>query len=90
MYIWYMSNTVTTKDLRENLAEVIDHATHDEVTYVTRRGRQVAAVVPISVVENARKYEEAQVAAMLDKSLGDPRPNVPMSEVLAETLARTE
>jgi hypothetical protein len=57
---------------------------------VTRRGREVAAVVPIAALAALREYEESQVAAMIDASLAGGGANVPMGDVIAETLARTE
>jgi prevent-host-death family protein len=90
MYASYMTTVISTVELRDKLADVIDNARHDEVTIVTRRGHEAAAIVPISALAALRRYEEAEVLAMIDASLADPRPSVPMSEVIAETLARSE
>ena len=90
VYLWYMVATVSTRELRDSLADVIDQASRDEVTIVTRRGREVAAVVPIAALAALREYEESQVAAMIDASLAGGGANVPMGDVIAETLARTE
>jgi prevent-host-death family protein len=85
-----MTVTLSTRELRDSLADVIDQAARDEVTIVTRRGREVAAVVPIAALAALREYEESQVAALIDASLADTSPSVPMADVIAETLARTE
>lgn len=85
-----MDNTASVRELREHLSDVLSRADHDEITTVTRNGREIAAVVPISVVAEWRRWEEERVIAMIDESLADSRPNVPMADVLAETLARDE
>jgi len=39
-------------DLRQHLAEVLnDTAVHGRITYVTRNGRRIAAIVPVPVAE---------------------------------------
>ena len=85
-----MDNIASIRELRDGLADVIDRAAHDELTVITRRGREVAAVVPITMVNEWRRWEEEHVVAMVDKAMADPRPGVPMAEVLADTLARPE
>lgn len=90
VYTCDMSETASIRELRDNLADIVDRASHNEVTTVTRRGRPVAAVVPIALVDEWRRWEEERVIAMIDESLADPCPSVPMSDVLAETLARPE
>jgi prevent-host-death family protein len=48
----------SVRDLRRYLADILNAATaHGTVTYVTSRGRRIAAVVPLSVVEAARKAD---------------------------------
>jgi prevent-host-death family protein len=43
---------VGVKELRENIADVLnDVAAHSRVVYVTSRGRRIAAIVPLAVVE---------------------------------------
>jgi prevent-host-death family protein len=98
VYAWCMSDTdlpvMTTREARDNLADVIDNAAHDKPTIVTRRGRPVAAVVPISMVQRARRYEEAAeeqyLAALIDHSEANPGEPTSLDDVIAETLARTE
>lgn len=85
-----MDNIASIRELRDTLADVVDRAAHDEVTVVTRRGRKVAAVVPIGMVDEWRRWEEEHVVAMIDKAMADRRPGIPMTDVLAETLARPE
>jgi prevent-host-death family protein len=38
---------VSTVDLRKNMAAVVDAAEKGKTTYITRRGRRIAAVVPL-------------------------------------------
>lgn len=47
---------VSTRELRENLADVLnDAAVRGKITYVTNRGRRFAAVVPVEVAEEAEE-----------------------------------
>ena len=40
------------RNVREHLADVVDRADRDETpTYITRRGKKVAVVVPVDLVE---------------------------------------
>ncbi|HEY9439458.1 MAG TPA: type II toxin-antitoxin system Phd/YefM family antitoxin [Streptomyces sp.] len=40
------------RNVREHLADVVDRADRDETpTYITRRGKKVAAIVPIEFVD---------------------------------------
>ena len=83
--------TSSVRELRDTLADVIDRATHDEVTIVTRRGREVAAIVPIEMVEEYRRWEEERVAALIDERMAASDGTGPsLAEVMAETLARPE
>lgn len=93
MYVWYihyMDNTAPIREVRDHLADVVDRATRDELTIITRRGREVAAVVPIELVHEWRRWEEERVVAMLDARMSSTEPGVPIEEVIAETLARPE
>lgn len=45
---------LSTAEVRANLAEVVHAASvRDRITYITSRGRRVAAVVPLPVAEAA-------------------------------------
>jgi prevent-host-death family protein len=85
-----MDNIASVREVRDHLADIVDRATRDELTIVTRRGREVAAVVPIELVREWRRWEEERVVAMLDKRMASTEPGVPIEEVIAETLARPE
>lgn len=47
----------TTREVREHLADVVNAAIQGQVTYVTSRGRRVAAIVPLAVAERAAETE---------------------------------
>jgi prevent-host-death family protein len=60
VYRWYMTSPETEapiREVRDNLADVVDRAVGGSVTYVTRRGERVAAVVPLSVAAATRRPE---------------------------------
>ncbi|MFG2046031.1 hypothetical protein ACGFIW_01205 [Micromonospora sp. NPDC048935] len=43
----------SVRDTREHLADVLYDAAGGKVTYVTSRGRRIAAVVPLTVADDA-------------------------------------
>ena len=45
---------LSTREVRGHLAGVINNAIRGQVTYITSRGRRVAAVVPLAVVDQAQ------------------------------------
>lgn len=85
-----MDNSASIREVRDHLADVVDRAAQDELTIITRRGREVAAVVPIELVHEWRRWEEERVVAMLDERMSSAEPGVPIEEVIAETVARPE
>lgn len=49
---------LSTRDVRASLAEVINQAAvHGRITYITSRGRRIAAVVPVAVADMADQSE---------------------------------
>lgn len=76
-------------DARDRLADVVNEAAYaGQVTYLTRRGRRVAAVVPAEVVEAAERWEDEQLGRMADEALAEmkrtgERP-VPLDELRRE------
>lgn len=84
---------MTTRQVRDRLATVVDAARSGEPTIVTQRGRRVAAIVPIDLLdEYDRLVEAADTAVIRDRlaRLEAGEPTFSLAEVLAETLARTE
>ncbi len=49
-----MAEEKSVRDVRANIADVIhDASVRGQITYITSRGRRVAAVVPVPVAEAA-------------------------------------
>ena len=75
---------VNTTEARENLAEVINRVTYakDRVR-ITRRGKQVAAVVPIEDLELLERLEDEIDIREAKKALADARKygTIPWDEV---------
>ncbi|WP_157254809.1 type II toxin-antitoxin system prevent-host-death family antitoxin [Nonomuraea typhae] len=47
-------NEMSVRDLRSELADVLnDAAVYGRITYVTNRGRRIAAVVPVPIADQA-------------------------------------
>jgi prevent-host-death family protein len=81
--------TESIREAREHLATIVDRAERDgEPTVITRRGRDVAAVVPIELLREYRLLEEQAVLQIIAERRDEP--TVSMDEVVAETLARAE
>nr|BEK69656.1 hypothetical protein KPHV_68830 [Kitasatospora purpeofusca] len=80
--------TVSIREAREHLADVVDRAERDEPTVITRRGREVAAVVPIELLREYRRWEERELMRLIEERRDEP--TYSLDEVMAETLARPE
>lgn len=70
-YGWYMSEPVgdlSMSDAREHFADVVSRAAYaGRITYVTRRGQRMAAIVPAEAAEAIERAEDAEdVAAARD------------------------
>lgn len=84
---------MTTRQVRDQLAQVIDDAREGEPTVITNRGRRVAAVVPVEMLDEYERLSEAADLAIIRERLARVdagEPTVPLNEVMAETLARAE
>ncbi|WP_406184603.1 type II toxin-antitoxin system prevent-host-death family antitoxin [Streptomyces sp. NBC_01006] len=79
------------RDVRAHLAEAVERADRDDVpTAITRRGKQVAAVVSIEVLRKYQEWEEREINRVIDKRMASPAAGVPIEDVMRETLARGE
>lgn len=79
------------RELRSHLADVVDRADHaDEPTIITRRGREVAAVVPIEMLRQYRVWEDEYYANLVRERMQSPAEGIPLEEVMAEVLADDE
>ncbi|MFF0107211.1 type II toxin-antitoxin system Phd/YefM family antitoxin [Streptomyces hirsutus] len=83
--------TESVRDVRAHLAEVVERADRDDVpTVITRRGKQVAAVVPIEVLRKYQEWEEREINRIIDERMVSPAVGVPIEDVMRETPARSE
>ncbi|HEX3830098.1 MAG TPA: type II toxin-antitoxin system Phd/YefM family antitoxin [Sporichthyaceae bacterium] len=79
------------RDVRAHLAEVVERADRDDLpTVITRRGKQVAAVVPIDVLRRYQAWEEREINRIIDERMADAAAGIPIEEVMRETLARSD
>ncbi|WP_030216216.1 type II toxin-antitoxin system Phd/YefM family antitoxin [Streptomyces sp. NRRL WC-3626] len=79
------------RDVRAHLAEVVERADRDDTpTVITRRGRQVAAVVSIEVLRRYQEWEEREINRIIDERMASPSAGVPIEDVMRETLERGE
>lgn len=74
---------------RERLADVVNEAAYTgQVTYVTRRGQRLAAIVSVETAEAAERWEDEQLGRMADEALAEMRQSgeepVPLDEVRDE------
>ncbi|MGH9307667.1 MAG: type II toxin-antitoxin system prevent-host-death family antitoxin [Acidimicrobiales bacterium] len=57
-------------DVRLRLAAVVNEAAYGgQVTYLTRHGRRLAAVVPVETAEAAERWEDEQLGRMADEAV---------------------
>ena len=92
-YTWYigcMDNTASVREVRENLADVVERAAHDELTIITKRGREVAAIVPIEMVREYREWEEERVLRIINERRASAQPGIPMEQIMNEVLESDE
>ncbi|MFE4455101.1 type II toxin-antitoxin system Phd/YefM family antitoxin [Streptomyces sp. NPDC056796] len=81
----------TIREVRAYLAEVVERADRDDVpTVITRRGKEVAAVVSIAVLRRYQEWEEREINRIIDERMANAAPGLPIEDVMRETLARSE
>lgn len=57
-------------DVRDRLADVVNEAAYGgQVTYVTRHGHRLAAIVPVETAEAAERWEDERLGRMADEAL---------------------
>jgi prevent-host-death family protein len=79
------------RDVRAHLAEVVERADRDDVpTVITRRGKEVAAVVSIEVLRKYQEWEEREINRIIDERMANPASGIPIEDIMRETLARGE
>jgi len=84
------ASIASVRELRDHLADVIDRADReDEVTVVTRRGKEVAAVVPIQVYHEHKRWEQERLLALIDERMAaSDGTGATLTEVMAEVAER--
>lgn len=81
----------SVQDVRAHLAEVAERAEREDTpTIITRRGRQVAAVVSIEVLRRYQEGEEREINRAIDERMANPAAGIPIEDVMRETLERGE
>ena len=79
------------RHVRSHLADVVDRADRDDqATVIMRRGKPVAAVVPIAVLRKYHEWEEQEINRIVDDRMSSRSAAIPMEDVIQETLARNE
>jgi antitoxin Phd len=78
-------------DARDRLAEIVNEAAYTgSVTYITRRGRRLAAIVPAVDAERLERAEDAYLARLAREALSEVEagaPTVPWDQVKADLQA---
>lgn len=50
------TSEMSTREVRAHLADAVNEAAvRNQITYITQRGRRVAAIVPVAVAEKAEQ-----------------------------------
>ncbi|MDR1186690.1 MAG: type II toxin-antitoxin system prevent-host-death family antitoxin [Bifidobacteriaceae bacterium] len=80
---------MSLREAREHFADVVDRAP-DQPTILTRRGREVAAVISIDALRHYEQLEEAEINRIIDERMENRAQGIPIEDVMAETLARND
>lgn len=71
--------------VRDHIAEVVNRARYTaEITYITRHGQRLAAIVPADMAEAIERAEDALDVAAARDALADPEPPIPLAQLKAE------
>jgi antitoxin Phd len=75
-------------DARDHFADVLGRATYaGQITYITKRGQRVGAVVPVDVAEAAEAAEDAylsRLAREAEEELAQGAPTRPLGDLVEE------
>jgi len=75
-------SAIATGKARENFSDVVNRSAYGKERIVlTRRGKSVAAVVPIEDLELLEEIEDRLDVEAARKALAEPGKNVPLDEV---------
>ncbi|MFI6578897.1 type II toxin-antitoxin system prevent-host-death family antitoxin [Nocardiopsis sp. NPDC050513] len=79
------------REVRDHIADVVDRADRDDApTVITRRGKEVAAIVPIHLLRRYQELEEQEILRIVRERMASPEPGIPMEDVMTEILAESE
>jgi len=56
------SGEMSVADARRQFADVLNDAVRGHITYVTNRGRRIAAIVPVAIAEAAEAAQPSPLA----------------------------
>ena len=77
-------NKVSVKDMRDDVAEIVNRAAFGkERIIVTRHGKDVAAIVPVEDVETMEYLEDQYDIAEVNRIRAEGGPDIPWKEVKA-------
>ena len=80
-------------DARDHLADVVGQATYaGKITYITKRGQRVGAIVPVDVAEAAEAAEDAYLSGLAreaEAELAAGAPTRPLADLVDELGLRT-
>jgi prevent-host-death family protein len=75
-------SAIATGKARENFSDVVNRSAYGKERIVlTRRGKSVAAVVPIEDLELLEEIEDRLDVEAARKALAEPGKNIPLEEV---------
>ncbi|HEY7432189.1 MAG TPA: type II toxin-antitoxin system prevent-host-death family antitoxin [Streptosporangiaceae bacterium] len=84
-------NELSISEARDGLADIVNAAAYGGVvTYVTRRGRRLAAVIPAELMEAIEAAEDTADVAAARAAIAEPGPNVSHGDVLADDQGRRD
>lgn len=92
LYTWDMSaqhqDELSVSQARDQLPELLNQAAYTgRITYVTRRGQRIGAIVPLEVAEAAEAEEDAylsRLAAEAEEELASGGTTRPLGQVIAD------
>ena len=83
-YTWYMSEMPVT-DARQHLSDLVNRAAYGgERVYLTRRGRRLAAVVPVELLEAIEAAEDAEDLEAAQAALAEDGPRISLEQLREE------
>ncbi len=83
-----VTDEVAVTEARDRLGELISRVEYrDDRIVLTRRGRAVAALVPIEVLRDLEAAEDAVDLEAARAAMAEPGENIPLAVVMAEFAA---